>query len=172
MAVWSLLVSVPLDAWTASSRMRCRMECVSFSAPSAVWMSEIPSCELRCAWAKPLIWPRSFSLMLKPAASSPARLMRRPLDSFSTLFEYDIALSAMLRCAPNASTFVLIRVDMVLVGLLCLYVGAIPQHRAWIHLKHRHRRSARSPQTGGSSLRGGDRRRASNRMPRRVRRNF
>src|ERR1700716_877662 len=40
-----------------------------------------------------------------------------------------MAFSAMLRCAPNASTLVLIRVDMVLVGLLCLYVGADPQHR-------------------------------------------
>ena len=32
---------------TVSSRMRWRIECVSLSAPSAVWIIEIPSCALR-----------------------------------------------------------------------------------------------------------------------------
>ena len=68
--------SVPFLYCTASSRTRCSIEWTSFSEPSAVWTSETPSCALRWAWARPRIWPRSFSLMARPAASSAARLMR------------------------------------------------------------------------------------------------
>jgi hypothetical protein len=54
-AVWSLLVRVPFEAWTDSSRMRCRIEWTSFSAPSPVWIIEIPSWALRWAWARPRV---------------------------------------------------------------------------------------------------------------------
>ncbi len=46
---------VPLSNCTFRSRTRCSMECTSVSAPSAVWTSEMPSCALRCAWARPPI---------------------------------------------------------------------------------------------------------------------
>ena len=48
-------VSVPLSNCTFRSRTRCSIECTSLSAPSAVWTSEMPSCALRCAWARPPI---------------------------------------------------------------------------------------------------------------------
>ena len=78
---------MPFGAWIDSSRTRCRIECISFSAPSAVWTSEMPSCALRLAWAVPRIWARMPSEIARPAASSAARLMRRPDESFSIDFE-------------------------------------------------------------------------------------
>ena len=63
---------------TLSSRTRCRIACISFSAPSAVWTSEMPSWALRLACAVPRIWARMPSEIARPAASSAARLMRRP----------------------------------------------------------------------------------------------
>src|SRR5579871_1603166 len=51
--------------------------------------------------------------MLRPAASSLALLMRRPLDSFWMLFERDMPVACRLRCASNASMLVLIRKLMV-----------------------------------------------------------
>ena len=42
-------LSVPFSNWTDRSRTRCSIECTSFSAPSAVWTSEMPSWALRCA---------------------------------------------------------------------------------------------------------------------------
>ena len=65
-----------LAADTASSRMRCRIEWTSFSAPSAVWTSETPSWALRTAWLVPRISARRPSDFTSPAASSAARLMR------------------------------------------------------------------------------------------------
>src|SRR5438132_11618926 len=50
--------------------------------------------------------------MARPAASSAALLMRRPLDSFWTLLEYVRAVADRFRWAVKASTLVLIRVDM------------------------------------------------------------
>ena len=41
---------------------------------------------LRWAWVLPRISERRPSLMARPAASSAARLMRKPDDSFSRLF--------------------------------------------------------------------------------------
>jgi hypothetical protein len=38
--------------------------------------------------------------------------MRKPLDSFWTLFEYTLPVIDRLRCAVNASTFVLMRLDI------------------------------------------------------------
>ena len=71
-------------ACTVSSRMRCRIACVSLSAPSAVWIIETPSWALRRPIFMPRICERIFSLIARPAASSAARLMRKPLESCSS----------------------------------------------------------------------------------------
>ena len=78
------LVAV-LAAETARSRIRCRIECTSLSAPSAVCTSEIPSCALRIATREPFTSLRRASDFTSPAASSAARLIRNPDDSFSRL---------------------------------------------------------------------------------------
>ena len=85
--IWarSASVFVSFALCTDSSRTRCRMECDSFSAPSAVWMRLMAFWAFSLALLRPLTWPRSFSLMARPAASSAARLMRKPEDSFSRL---------------------------------------------------------------------------------------
>ena len=101
-AALSPVESVPLLYWTASSRTRCRIECTSFSAPSADWTSDTPSSELRLAWATPRIWARIFSEMARPAASSAARLMRRPDESFSIDFDMLIAVADNCRWAFRA----------------------------------------------------------------------
>ena len=69
---------------TARSRMRWRIECVSVSAPSAVCTTLTPSWVLRTATLRPPICERRPSEMARPAASSAARLMRKPLESFSS----------------------------------------------------------------------------------------
>ncbi len=69
----------------------------------------MPSWALRTAWFRPRTCPRSFSEIVRPAASSAARLIRSPLDSFSTLFASDMPVVFRLRCAFTALMFVLIR---------------------------------------------------------------
>ena len=118
MAPRSVLVRVSFEPWTASSRIRWRIEWVSFSPPSAVWIIEMPSWALRIAWLRPLVWPRSFSLIERPAASSPARLMRRPLDSRSMLFDSELPTEFRLRWALIALTLVLMRTRIPPVCLL------------------------------------------------------
>ena len=109
---WSPVDSVPFDHWMASSRTRCRIECISFRAPSAVCTSEMPSWALRLAWAVPRIWARMPSEIARPAASSAARLMRRPDESFSMDFDSAMEVLKRLRWALNASTFVFTRRDI------------------------------------------------------------
>ena len=77
--------------------MRCRMEWTSVRAPSAVWMTRMPSWALRAAWAEPVTWDFRPSEMDRPAASSPARLMRRPVDSFSRDLERSFWVALRLR---------------------------------------------------------------------------
>src|SRR3954453_22473642 len=72
----------------------------------------MPSWALRLAWAVPRIWARMPSEIARPAASSAARLMRRPDDSFSIDFDRPVAVAERLRCALNASTFVFTRRDI------------------------------------------------------------
>ena len=89
-SVWAAAVAVAsceplLAAWTARSRMRCRIECTSESAPSAVCTTEMPSWALRMATLVPPTCERRPSLMERPAASSAARLIRKPEESFSRL---------------------------------------------------------------------------------------
>ncbi len=103
---------MPFDHCTASSRMRCRIECISFSEPSAVCTSEMPSWALRLAWAVPRIWARMPSEIARPAASSAARLMRSPEESFSIDLDSAIEVFWRLRWALNASTFVFTRRDI------------------------------------------------------------
>src|SRR4051794_28772822 len=64
------------------------------------------------------------SEMARPAASSAARLMRRPDDSFSIDFDRPVAVAERLRCALNASTFVFTRRDIEI--LLDLVLGPNP----------------------------------------------
>ena len=66
----------PLPACTARSRMCCSMLSTSVRAPSAVCMTLMPSWALRLACLRPPTRERRFSLMTRPAASSPARLIR------------------------------------------------------------------------------------------------
>src|SRR3984893_10829569 len=104
---------VSLPPWTVSSRIRWRMEAVSLSAPSPDRIREIPSWALLEAWCRPAVWARSFSLMVRPAASSAALLMRMPLDSFATLLEYARPVVDRLRWALRASRFGLISMYMI-----------------------------------------------------------
>jgi len=76
----SWLETVPLADWTANSRRRTRMLETSLSAPSPVWTRETPSLALRSAWLSERIWLRSRSLMARPAESSAALAMRRPVE--------------------------------------------------------------------------------------------
>ncbi len=76
----SLFDTEPLEAWTASSLRRTRMLLTSFKAPSPVWTRETPSLAFRSAWARDRIWARSLSLMARPAESSAAVEMRRPVE--------------------------------------------------------------------------------------------
>src|SRR5262245_9407336 len=101
--------SEPFLYWTASSRTRCRMLWTSSRLPSAVCTIDTPSWMLRCAWARPLIWPRIFSEMPRPAASSAALLMRRPEDRRSIDWASLSDVWARWRCAAIASTLLLMR---------------------------------------------------------------
>ena len=84
-SAFALVSRTPLlPDWTVRSRMRWRMDCVSVSAPSAVWTTDVPSWALRTATVRPPICDFRPSLMARPAASSAARLMRKPDDSFSS----------------------------------------------------------------------------------------
>src|SRR3954464_7100612 len=132
MAALSPVESVPLLYWTASSRTRCRIECTSFSAPSADCTSDTPSSELRLAWLRPRIWARIFSEMARPAASSAARLMRRPLESFSMLLESVVWVPSSWRWALNASTLVLMRSDMAILpdGRRAVLARGLRSHRS------------------------------------------
>src|SRR3954470_13029781 len=112
MAARSAVERVPLLYWTASSRTRCRMEWTSLRAPSPVCTMLTPSRAFWWAWARPLIWARIFSEMARPAASSAARLMRRPLDSFSMDLLMAVWVPSSWRWALNASVLVLTRSDM------------------------------------------------------------
>jgi hypothetical protein len=99
---------VSLAACRASSRIRWSMECTSLRAPSAVWIMEMPSWALRMACARPRTWARSFSLMASPAASSAARLIRKPLESLSRDLLNALSVATRFRWALSAAMFWLI----------------------------------------------------------------
>src|SRR5690606_16908370 len=79
----SLSLYVPFAFCTASSFSLTSMLLTSSSAPSAVCISEMPSCAFLAAWLRPLICALIFSEMDRPAASSAARFILFPDDSFS-----------------------------------------------------------------------------------------
>ncbi len=89
------------------------MECTSVRAPSAVWMTEMPSWALRWATLRPLTWDFSPSEIARPAASSAARLMRRPLESFSSDLDRSFCVADRLRYAFSADTLVAICIPMM-----------------------------------------------------------
>src|SRR5688500_4838898 len=105
----SALTPPALLAWTDRSRMRWRMLCVSVSAPSAVCTTEMPSWVLRTATFRPPIWDRSPSEMARPAASSAARLMRKPEESFSSDLLIWPSVTDRLRYALSAAMLLLTR---------------------------------------------------------------
>ena len=94
-----------LAACTDRSRIRFNIVCTSLSAPSAVCTTEMPSSALRVACFSPLTWARSPCEITSPAASSAARLMRKPDDSFSKLLPSCRFVPARLREALFAITF-------------------------------------------------------------------
>ena len=86
--------------------MRCSICCTWLSAPAAVWTSDTPSWALRLAWSTPLIWPWRLSLIVRPAASSAALLMRRPEESCWVVFSSDVSVVLRLFAASIAETLV------------------------------------------------------------------
>src|SRR5438309_9332983 len=98
-----------LAAETARSRTRCRMAWTSFSDPSAVCTKLTPSWALEMAWLVPPISARRLSDLTRPAASSAARLIRNPEDSFSRELVRASDVVLRLRYALNAMMFWLIR---------------------------------------------------------------
>src|SRR5439155_7530606 len=102
-----------LGADTARSRTRCRIAWTSLSAPSAVWTKLMPSWALAMAWLVPPISARRDSDLTRPAASSAARLIRKPEDSFSRDFERADDVVFRLRYALYAAMFWLMRMTVV-----------------------------------------------------------
>ncbi len=70
---------VSFAAWVARSFIRCRMSVVSLNAPSAVCSREMASPVLRMATSMPRDWALRRVAICRPAASSAALLMRRPV---------------------------------------------------------------------------------------------
>ncbi|MNJ53455.1 hypothetical protein D3C77_488410 [compost metagenome] len=70
---------VPLAAWVARSFMRCRMLVTSSSALSAVCSRDDASATLRMATSMPRLCASRRVATCRPAASSAAPLMRKPV---------------------------------------------------------------------------------------------
>src|SRR4051794_1169603 len=122
-------VAPPLAVCTARSRMRCRIEVTSFRAPSAVCATLMPSWVLRTATFMPPICERRPSEIERPAASSAARLMRKPLDSFSRDFDIWLSVTDRFRYAFWAAMFWLMRRPM---SVFLLEWGLYrPVHEPW-----------------------------------------
>src|SRR5206468_6156921 len=98
-----------LEDCTDRSRMRCRIASVSFRAPSAVCTTLMPSWALRAATCRPPIWDCRPWLIDRPAASSAARLIRRPEESFSRELRICLSVEDRLRYAFIAAMLELIR---------------------------------------------------------------
>src|SRR6476620_6923516 len=94
--------------------MRCRMEWVSVSAPSAVCTTLTPSWVLRTATLRPPTCERGPSEIARPAASSAARLMRKPEESFSSDLLIWPSVTDRLRYALSAATLLLTRRPVVI----------------------------------------------------------
>ena len=78
-AVMSLELLVPFAAWVDRSFMRCTMLVISSIAPSAVCIMETAFWALSIPTFWPLDWACRRVAICRPAASSAALLMRRPV---------------------------------------------------------------------------------------------
>src|SRR4051812_7797900 len=96
----------------ASSRMRCSASPTFDSAPSAVCDSEMPSLALRAATFRPRTCAFMRSAIARPAASSLALLIRRPLDSRWMLVFRDACEEFRFRCVLSDGTLVLMMEGM------------------------------------------------------------
>src|SRR5580765_1062344 len=124
----SWLDTEPLADCTASSRRRTRMLLTSLSAPSPVCTREMPSLALRLAWSSEATCARSRSLIARPAASSAAVEMRRPVDSRRKLPASLSVMEARLRCALIEAELVLTRRPMCFPGCGVPWCGGV--HRS------------------------------------------
>src|ERR671928_1188097 len=86
----------------------------------------MPSWAFSMACRVPPISARRLSLLTRPAASSDARLMRNPEDSFSRDFDSPVPDDSRLRYALNAATFWLMRKAILPTSLLALLLGRRP----------------------------------------------
>ncbi len=89
-ASWVTSLAPSLAAWRTSSRALVSRLFTSSSAPSVVCTIETAVSLLSMPCCRPEICARICSEITRPAASSAARLMRRPLDSRSS----DLAIMA------------------------------------------------------------------------------
>ena len=94
--------------------MRCRIEWTSVRAPSAVCTTEMPSWALRAATLRPPTCERRPSEIARPAASSAARLMRKPDESFSSDLLRSFCVLDRLRYELTAAMFWLIERPMMI----------------------------------------------------------
>ncbi|MNZ14428.1 hypothetical protein D3C78_313510 [compost metagenome] len=120
---------VPLDACTASSRMRCRLSFTWSSAPSVVCAREMPSLALLLACSRPVICEVMRLAMAWPAASSEALLIFRPEDRRS--IEVLRLLSEALRFCWAISEVMLVLITDILQFLS--WVGTCGKHGAALH---------------------------------------
>src|SRR6056297_2224241 len=142
-----------LADWTASSRIRCRLLVSSPSALSEVWAREMPSLALRTAWFRPRICVVKRSEIARPAASSLALLIRRPVDSRSSDVFSRPCDWLRLRCALSEATLVLI--DCVITYTpsdICWSAAQLPAH----HVRARPHRSTASLSVGAGVTLGPD----------------
>ena len=108
----SALLTEPLLDWMASSRRRVRIELTSLSAPSAVCTKEMPSLALRLACSSERTCERRRSEMARPAASSAAVEMRKPVDKRRKLAPSRSVTELRFLCALMEATLVLTRRPM------------------------------------------------------------
>ena len=108
----SLVSLVELADWTASSRMRCRDSPTLPREPSAVWAREIASLALREATVMPRTCEVMRSAIARPAESSLAELIRRPVDRRFIEVESEPSVDCRARWALSEAMLVLMVVGI------------------------------------------------------------
>ena len=104
---------MPFCDWTASWRIRCNEDVTSPNAPSAVCVNEIASFAFLAAWSRPCTWVVKRSVICRPAASSAARLIRKPDERRSKEVFKLLAELNNWRCAFKDDTLVFTYKPMV-----------------------------------------------------------
>jgi hypothetical protein len=84
-----------------------------FAEPSAIDTIAFASETFLVATVNDLMFVRSLLATDRPAASSDARLMRKPLESFSMLLLIDFSVPSNCLCVLIAATLVLMRSAMI-----------------------------------------------------------